>query len=94
MIEMKYVVVHSESTGEQMFIFPKAVDHDAFVEVVSHIKVGDGHYWNRPFRQVVSAGFTDGANCYGRSETLNIGSRGQDMVLLAQGGASRNAGFL
>lgn len=85
MEEMKYVVVSSEEQGEQMFIFPKNIDHDAFANVLSYIKTG-GLNWTRPFREPVSAGFTDGHKCYGCSETLDIGSRECDTLLLQQGG--------
>ncbi len=75
MIEMKYVVVRIESGKEQLFIFPKAVNHDSFAEVLSHIREGDHNNWKREYREPVSAGFTDGKTCYGRSESMNLDSR-------------------
>ena len=33
------------------------------------------------FRKKVSAGFTNGISCYGRSETLNLDSSAQDFEL-------------
>lgn len=80
MREMKYVVVKTDA-GEQIYVFPKQIDHDAFAEVLSYIKMG-GRNWKREYREPVSAGFTDGATCYGRSESLEIGSRPQDSSLL------------
>ena len=84
-MEMKYVVVDSEA-GEQMFIFPKNIDHDAFTEVLSYIRQGSKRDWNRIHRKPVSAGFTDGTRCYGRSETLVMASRIDDTALLRNGG--------
>jgi hypothetical protein len=85
MSEMKYVVVASEQ-GEQLFTFPKNINHDDFADVLSHIKVGSASRWNRFFRQPISAGFTDGKACYGRSESLNLDCRNQDTALLLKGG--------
>jgi len=86
MNEMKYVVVDSDEQGEQMFVFPKNVDHDRFAEVLSNIRYGGDRSWNRIYREPVSAGFTDGKTCYGRSESLNLDSRKTDTVLLSAGG--------
>jgi len=83
--EMKYVVVHCDEAGEQLFIFPKNIDHDEFASVLSYIKTG-GYNWTRPVRMPVSAGFTDGESCYGRSETLGLEFRAVDSELLAKGG--------
>lgn len=88
MTEMKYVVVRSSEIGEQLFIFPKNIDHDSFAEVLSHIRHGSPSDWRRVFRAPVSAGFTDGKTCYGSSETLGLGSRKQDADLLRAGGFS------
>lgn len=84
-MEMKYVVVKSQECGEQLFIFPKNVDHDRFVEVLSNIRHGERD-WKRIYRAPVSAGFTDGKRCYGGSETLGIKSRESDSELLGKGG--------
>lgn len=85
MAEMKYVVVEDEGGAEHLFVFPKAFDHDAFAEVLSHIKTG-GRNWTRQYRKPVAAGFTDGIRCYGRSETLDLSSRKIDAELLEKGG--------
>ena len=84
--EMKYVVVWSEA-GEHLFVFPKSINHDSFAEVLSYIKEGTTRNWNRIHRSPVSAGFTDGLTCYGRSETLGLGSRVIDTEILKNGGA-------
>ena len=84
--EMKYVVVESEEQGKQMFIFPKNIDHDSFADVLSYIKVGSPQNWKRAYREPVSAGFTDGTVCYGRSETLNLASLPTDTALMLKGG--------
>lgn len=85
MIEMKYVVVESEEAGEQIFIFPKEVNHSDFAEIVSYIKwypTIDSYNWERVYREPIAAGFTDGQSCYGRSESLNLDSRPEDTKLL------------
>lgn len=86
-MEMKYVVVEDKSGSEQLIVFPKVFDHDAFADVLSYIRVG-GSNWRREFRKPVSAGFTDGKRCYGRSETLNLNSRHVDTDLLQKGGTT------
>ena len=84
--EMKYVVVASDA-GEQLMAFPKNINHDAFAEVLSHIRDGTSRNWTRFERRPVSAGFTDGITCYGRSESLNLDARiPADTALLKQGG--------
>jgi hypothetical protein len=86
--EMKYVVVKCEG-NEQLFIFPKGVDHDKFAEVLSNIRVDRGRDWERKYREPISAGFTDGVECYGKSETLGLASRKDvDTKLLKYGGQS------
>lgn len=86
MSEMKYVVVLDEDDKEALFIFPKCFDHDSFAEVLSYIRTG-GRNWKRMYRKPISAGFTDGSHCYGRSELLNLDSRKCDTELLLNGGA-------
>lgn len=86
MNEMKYVVVSSEKQGEQLFVFPKNVTHQSFAEILSKIRHGEGRNWERIFREPISAGFTDGVKCYGRSESLDLASRPEDTALLQRGG--------
>jgi hypothetical protein len=88
-MEMKYVVVSSEEQGEQLFIFPKNINHDSFAEVLSNIrfyKNGNLRDWKRIYREPISAGFTDGVKCYGKSESLNLNSRPEDTEILKAGG--------
>lgn len=86
--EMKYVVVRSDKQGEQLFIFPKNVDHDRFAEALCVIRHGHDRDWRRIYREPVSAGFTDGVDCYGESETLKLKARpARDKELLQQGGS-------
>ena len=86
--EMKYVVVESVEAGEQLFVFPKTINHDEFAEVLSYIKHVYGSNWGRIYRKPISAGFTDGAKCYGRSESLDLDARPGDTRLMLKGGAS------
>ncbi len=84
--EYKYVVTESEESGEQLFIFPKTINHDEFADVLSYIRTG-GLNWRREYRKPISAGFTDLQRCFGRSETLRIDSRpDEDTALLKRGG--------
>lgn len=82
---MKYVVTRDEDGKEQLFMFPKSINHDDFAEVLSYIKVYTGpRNWERQYRKPIAAGFTDGKNCTGRSETLNLDSRGRlDEMLIS-----------
>lgn len=93
--EMKYVVVESEA-GEQLFTFPKTINHDRFAEILSNIREGYGREWKHIFRTPVSAGFTDGETCYGRSASLGLDSRPIDTALLKTEVPydPRNEGFL
>lgn len=75
MKEMKYVVTRDENNKEEIFVFPKHFDHDKFAEVLSYITTGEYRIWERLYREPISAGFTDGVTCYGRSETLCIDAR-------------------
>lgn len=85
---MKYVVTENEDGKEEIFIFPKTLNHDDFAETVSYIKRRDPNkhhsHWDRQYCKPVAAGFYDGKNCTGRSETLNLDSRGRlDELLIA-----------
>lgn len=83
MREMKYIVTRNlENDKEEIFIFPKSVNHDCMAEVLEMIKNQSWGNWEREPRFPISAGFTDGKTCYGRSESLNLDSRPQDTELL------------
>jgi hypothetical protein len=88
---MKYIVTKSEEAGKQLFIFPKAIDHDRMAHVLSEIaELVDAEYDNF-YRKPVSAGFTNGKSCYGRSETLSLPSDKADDQLLRASGALKLA---
>ena len=84
MREMKYVVTKTKNGPEQIFIFEKGIDHDCFYEVLSYIKEGHDRDWKREFRELISAGFTDGKACWGKSESLNKDSRPKEDTILLQ----------
>ena len=84
MREMKYVVTKTKDGPEQIFIFEKDIDHDRFYEVLSYIKEGHDRDWNREFRELISAGFTDGKTCWGKSESLNKDSRPKEDTALLE----------
>lgn len=86
MSEMKYIVVNSEECGEQMFIFPKNINHDRFAEILSNIRHGGDRNWERIYREPISAGFIIDGKCHGKSETLDLNSRPEDTELYQRGG--------
>ena len=82
----KYIVVAIDGK-ESIFTFPKTVDHDRMYEAITAIRFGSGRNWERKLLhgEAISAGFVDDGKCYGRSETLNIESRGDlDTLLLGE----------
>ena len=84
MREMKYVVTKTKDGPEQIFIFEKGIEHNRFYEVLNYIKKGHDRAWRREFRELISAGFTDGKICWGRSESLNKNSRPKEDTILLQ----------
>lgn len=70
MREMKYVVTKTQDGPEQIFIFEKSIDHHRFYEVLSYIKEGHVRDWNREFRKLISAGFTDGKIILGEDDSF------------------------
>jgi hypothetical protein len=87
---MKYVVTKDENDKEDIFIFPKRFNHDDFAEAIDRVKVrnlDNPRDWQRGRLAPIAAGFTDGKTCAGRSETLDLDSRGRlDEMLI---GASK-----
>lgn len=81
---MKYIVTTNvETDEEEIFIFSEKIHHDCFAEFVGHYKTQRGGDWKRVKRQPISAGFTDGVKCWGRSETLKLQCReGKDEALI------------
>lgn len=65
-----------------MVVFSKHVDHDKMAEAVERLTEGNHNSWYRPMYRPMSAGFTDGSKCYGRSETLNLDSNPCDKEYL------------
>jgi hypothetical protein len=78
---MKYVVTQDEDGKEELFMFPKSVNHDVFANAVSRLKNQSHGNWKRIDRDVIAAGFISYdygiMSCHGRSETLNLDSRGR-----------------
>lgn len=80
---MKYIVMEDEDGKEEIFIFPKSVNHDCMAEALGRIKNQTWGSWVRVWRNPVSAGFVSDGVCSGYSETLNLKSRGdQDSKLI------------
>lgn len=76
---MKYVCMEEENGTEEIFTFPKIINHDVMAEALGRLKNQTWGNWQRVFRYPVSAGFIDCAgNCYGESETLGLQSRGDE----------------
>jgi hypothetical protein len=81
---MKYIAVALDEK-ESIFIFPSDVDHDRMAEAIEAIRFRSRQNWSRKFRtgEVIAAGFVTGGVCHGRSETLDLDSRGKvDTALL------------
>lgn len=77
---MKYVVTEDENGKQELFMFPKHINHDDFADCLRGIKTyinGNHREWERMYRKPIAAGFTDGKKCTGRSETLDLDSRGR-----------------
>lgn len=70
---MKYIVTENENGIKEIFIFDKNINHDYMYEAIQGL--------NEELHKAISAGFTDGLSCYGRSETLNLDSNPDDFEL-------------
>ena len=74
---MKYVCTKDENGKEEIFTFPKSIDHDRFANTLCDIGP------DFQYREPVSAGFvTRRGKCFGRSETLDLDSRPEDSDIL------------
>lgn len=73
---LKYVVV-VRAGKEEIYLFPRYINHNDFADILSYVKTypEGSNDWGREFAKPIAAGFTDGTNCWGRSETLNLDSR-------------------
>lgn len=86
---MKYVV-YLDGDKEFMVIFPRAINHDRMKEALECLRFGDDRDWHRRQGEIVSAGFIDGNECGGRSESLDVDSRkGTDTMLYRAGGVAK-----
>jgi len=77
---MKYVVTKDENGKEEIFIFPRHLNHNEYADSTLFIKTyknGDHRAWERLHRKPIAAGFYAQGKCTGRSETLNLDSRGR-----------------
>lgn len=82
---MKYICTanHSEGEKEEIFVFPKSIDHDCMAEALEGVRNQTHGNWERELRIPVSAGFVrPNGDCYGQSETLGLEARQQDSLLL------------
>lgn len=73
---MKYITAKKEDGLEELFLFPRHINHDCMAEVLSYIKNQTYGNWEREYREIVSAGFVTGnLTCYGASESLGFCAR-------------------
>jgi len=76
---MKYIVIAVE--GEELpFLFDERIVHSDMLESVRAMRVGRGQGWSRPYRGAacIAAGFiTPRGHCFGESESIGVGSRGE-----------------
>lgn len=82
---MKYIVTRDKEGNVELFMFPKRYNHDEFASMVNGLKTfkhGNHREWERSYKEPIAAGFTDGKTCHGRSESLNLDSRGRIDELL------------
>lgn len=81
---MKYIVMEIDGK-EEIFLFPRNINHDRFHESITTLRFDIGpRDWDRKLAGEfpISAGFVDNFRCHGRSETLNLDSRGDKDTLL------------
>jgi len=82
---MKYICTVNQTNGqEEIFTFPRHVNHDCMAEVLGRVKNHTHGNWERIPRTIISAGFVcaDGV-CHGESLTLDVKARPEDKDLLA-----------
>lgn len=81
---LKYIIVRNRDSGkEEVFLFPKSVNHDVFAKSVGRLKNQAQGQWRRITRDIVAAGFVSPSfKCYGGSDTLHMVSREQDTKIL------------
>lgn len=64
--EFKYICMENENGVQEIVVFSKTINHDFMFDAIQYV--------DENFRKKLSAGFTDGISCYGRSETLSLDS--------------------
>jgi len=81
---MKYIVTKREEDElEEIFLFPRTVNHDCMAEVLQSIRNQKHGAWKIIHREPISAGFVEGGKCFGKSESLDLQSRPElDTALL------------
>ena len=79
---MKYICTESEHGLQEVFTFPKTVDHDVMAEALERMKNKTTGTWERIWRRPVSAGFVENGECFGNSITLDLASRDEDTEIL------------
>lgn len=80
---MKFITTQDGEGNEEIFLFPRDIDHDAMAEALSRIKNQTRGNWRRVYRTPVAAGFVEEGKCVGMSETLKLHARPEDTALLA-----------
>jgi len=85
---MKYIVTRQEDGSEEIFLFANSVPHDCMGEQLGLIRNPTHGTWGRVYREPIAAGYVyvyPDLGCYGRSEALDLESRGNaDTALLKQ----------
>jgi hypothetical protein len=85
---MKYIV-YRDGDKDHLITFPNCINHNRMADAMEALRFGDDRDWHRRQGEVVSAGFIDGGECHGRSESLDIDSRkGIDTMILRAGGSA------
>jgi len=79
---MKYIVTKQPNGTEEIFTFPREVPHVIMAEAVARLKNQSWGDWQRITREPISAGFVEGGQCVGKSESLSLSSRPEDTALL------------
>jgi hypothetical protein len=82
---MKFITTRDDAGKEEIFLFPRNIDHDAMAEVLGRIKDHTYGNWQRVHREPIAAGFVSKSGlCFNMSESLHLKSRPEDTALLAQ----------
>ena len=79
---MKYIVTKQSNGTEEIFTFPHEIPHSIMAEAVARLKDQEYGDWRRVLRTPISAGFVEGGQCVGKSESLSLSSRPEDTALL------------